>query len=122
MPTPTFREKQFGRIDSFADLEDGWLWGEGKAIPESVRERAKRFLTEATFLPEEYATAPTEDGGVLIEFDAGRWDVSVEILPEGKSLAYGHDLEGEEEEEFECNFPDDQCHQLLPWLNEKVAS
>lgn len=40
----------------------------------------------------------------------------------GKALVYGHDLEGEEEEEFECNFPDDQCHQLLPWLNEKVAS
>src|SRR5690625_2450388 len=86
-------------------LDEGWLEGYGRKVPVYVRERAKEFLHSSNNLPEFYAVAPTEEGGVLLEYQVGRWDYGAEFHPDSSLTLFGIDLEGDGEfsDSFKAN-------------------
>lgn len=81
-------------IDEMSSLTDGWLDGHGKAVQESVRVRAKDFIRSTEPLPTFYAVAPTEEGGVLLEYEAKGWDYGVEFNADGSFKFFGIEIEG----------------------------
>lgn len=84
-------------IDEMAHLRSGWLDGYGKEIPLHIREKAKRFLLSSNRFPAFYAVAPTEDGGILLEYDREGWDYGIEFNFDGSYCVFGIDLHGTEE-------------------------
>jgi hypothetical protein len=84
-------------IDDMASLTDGWLDGYGRAVAEHIRIRAKDFIRSTEPLPTFYAVAPTEEGGVLLEFEAKGWDYGVEFNPDGSFKFFGIEIDGREE-------------------------
>lgn len=84
-------------IDEMSALTDGWLDGIGKAIQEDVRELAKKFLLSSNRLPIFYAVAPTEEGGILLEYDVNGWDYGIEFHADSSFTVFGIELDGEDE-------------------------
>lgn len=84
-------------IDEMAMLEDGWLDGFGKAVSFSVRDSAKKFLVSSNRFPAFYAVAPTEEGGILLEYDHDGWDYGIEFNSDGTFCVFGIELDGSNE-------------------------
>lgn len=84
-------------IDDMASLADGWLDGFGRAVSENIRNIAKKLLLSSNSFPSFYAVAPTEEGGILLEYDANGWDYGIEFHADGSSTVFGIDLEGTDE-------------------------
>lgn len=84
-------------IDEMASLESGWLEGHGSPVREATRNKAKEFIQTTSPLPEFYAVAPTEAGGVLLEYEAGGWDYGVEFNDDGSFEFFGIELSGSKE-------------------------
>lgn len=89
-------------IDQMAALEDGWLDGYGSAVSERVREQAKSFLISFNRLPSFYAVAPTEEGGILLEYINNGWDYGIEFNADLSSCVFG--IKVGEKEEFSEEF------------------
>jgi len=86
------------RLDELAELKSGWHGNEeGEAISMAAREAAESFLHLRSKYLETYRIYPTLEGGVLIEFIASGWDLSVEFLPEGAVQLYGIETNGDGE-------------------------
>lgn len=84
-------------IEEMASLADGWLDGFGRAIPEAVQTAAKAFIASNSNLPEFYAIAPTEQGGILLEYECNGWDYGVEFHVDGSFTVFGIELDGSNE-------------------------
>jgi|GEM_PF-2657972 len=84
-------------IDEMALLQDGWLDGYGKKISATTREIAKNFLVSSNRLPAFYAVAPTEGGGILLEYDRDGWDYGIEFNSDGTYCVFGIDLNSKDE-------------------------
>lgn len=84
-------------IDKMATLEDGWLDGYGTSVGETVRELAKKFVGSFTGLPSFYAVAPTEEGGILLEYTNNGWDYGIEFNADLSTCVFGIRI-GEREE------------------------
>jgi len=85
------------RIAELSALSDGWHDGAGRRIADDAVELANRFLSKRPTLSKQYHIYPTEEGGILVEFEANLWDISVEFLPEGGVELYGVQIDGAEE-------------------------
>ena len=107
-------------IDEMASLEPGWLDGHGQPIIEVVREQAKLFLQTTVPLPEIYATAPTEKGNVLLEFQSGGWDYGIEFLSDESFELFGVEIDGPAE--MDASFGKDEFRQLQQAVIEKLQS
>jgi hypothetical protein len=59
--------------------------------------QAKLTVLFSDRLPTFYAVAPTEEGGVLLEFEAKGWDYGVEFNPDGSFKFFGIEIDGREE-------------------------
>jgi len=84
-------------IETMETLRDGWLDGHGKAVPENVRNNAKSFISAAKETPPFYAAAPTEEGGILLEFTVSNWDYGIEFNSDDTITFFGVDLESDKE-------------------------
>ncbi len=91
------------RLDELRTLEAGWHDGHGSKVTDSALSSAQTFLTKRPSYCGAFRIFPTENGGVLIDFEQGGWDYSVEVSPHGGVEMYGIEIEGSgeiEPEEF----------------------
>ena len=67
-------------LDEFRNMQDGWLWGDGKAPPHSgldwLSDAFRRGYPDDIPLPHTY---PTFDGGVQCEWTIGQFRFQIEI-------------------------------------------
>jgi hypothetical protein len=97
-------ERCKNRLDELAKLNDDWD-GEGAiAIRDSVIEAAKKLLAARPHLCSKYKIFPTAVGGILLEFEYGTWDISVEFDADAGIEIFGIEIDGAGE--FQTNrFP-----------------
>jgi hypothetical protein len=86
-----------GRLNEIGALSEGWHDGGGARIGATVVEVATRFLGKRPALSRSYRIYPTVEGGILFEFEAHGWDLSVEFLPDAQIEFYGVQIDGDEE-------------------------
>jgi len=98
------------RLEELGRLEDGWLDGDGKALPQEglqwLFESFERYFLDHTPLP---YICPTEDGGVCLEWSLATMNFSLEIDLHNHS-GYWHTLNDLEntsvEKEIDLNLPE----------------
>lgn len=84
--------KLFDRLVHLSTLPDGWLDGKGKSVTSHATETAGYFIALSHHTAESYRLYPSEVGGLLVEFEWGGWDYTVECLPDGRLEMYGISL------------------------------
>lgn len=82
------------RLNDIRALPGGWHDGGGSAIGPAAVAAADKFLSKRPSLSGAYKIYPTEDGGVLFEFESNAWDLSVEFGANGSVEIYGIQLNG----------------------------
>ncbi|MBB3998412.1 hypothetical protein [Aureimonas pseudogalii] len=87
-------EKAETRLSHLKTLEDGWKDGEGVAIADRSIKNAQHLLARRSTLATSFRIYPTLEGGVQIEFEAGGWELSVEMSANGEVEFYGSRLDG----------------------------
>ncbi|MFN3820009.1 hypothetical protein [Blastomonas sp.] len=85
------------RLEELRSLEAGWHNGVGKQVTDDALHAAEAFLTKRTSFCAAYRLYPTEGGGILIDFEHGNWDYSVEFSATGSVEMYGVEIEGDGE-------------------------
>ena len=84
------------RVIEMQQLQTGWGEGSGEKISERAVRAALQFINERPDLLSFLHVYPTDDGGVLFEFESGKWDLSVEMTPAGKIELYGVRIDKDE--------------------------
>jgi hypothetical protein len=105
-------EKCKARLGEFESLGEGWLDGAGESIATEAIRAADAFLTKRPAFAEIYGIFPTSDGGILIEFQNGTWDISVEFTKAG-----GIEMSG-----VEINGPNDLPSRAFEAVNERFLA
>jgi hypothetical protein len=82
------------RLNDIRILPEGWHDGGGSAIGSAAVAAADKFLSKRPSLSGAYKIYPTEEGGVLFEFESNAWDLSVEFGANGSVEIYGIQLNG----------------------------
>lgn len=85
------------RLRSISELTDDWD-GYGSPAPErqtliAALEVLRQFMPTSVATP---AVAPTTVGGVQFEWHQGGWDIEVEVLPDGRAVAWGENISSQE--------------------------
>lgn len=83
------------RLMEIGSLKDHWLDGKGLAISSIAIGMASSCVLSRPVLGPLVKAYPTETGGVLLEFEHGGWDLSLEFTPDGKAEIYGIEIDGE---------------------------
>ena len=86
--------KANARLTHLKTLEDGWKDGEGIVIDDRAVKSTQHFLARRSTLATSFRIYPTLDGGVQIEFEAGGWELSVEMSATGEVEFCGSRLDG----------------------------
>ncbi|WP_257194820.1 MULTISPECIES: hypothetical protein [unclassified Bradyrhizobium] len=81
--------KRRNRLAELRTFESGWNDGAGEPISSSALTMAERFLSKRPSLCAAYKIFPTENGGVLFEFENRDWDFSIEFAADGTIEMYG---------------------------------
>lgn len=89
------------RLDEIRALDAGWHDGSGLQITDSALKSAETLLTKRTAFCSIFRIFPTETGGILIDYDIGGWDYSVEFGASGAAELYGVEIDGSGELEPE---------------------
>jgi hypothetical protein len=87
-------ERCRNRIESIANLKQGWNTGDGEAVTPVAIEAAEKLLSSRPRLAGSYHIYPTNVGGILFEFVQSGWDYSIEIAPNGGVEIYGVEIDG----------------------------
>lgn len=90
-------ERCRGRLRHIAALPDRWDDESAHAIDSNALRTAEALLTKRPLLSAAYTIFPTAPGGVLFEFVANGWDLSIEVLPHGAIELFGFEEEGNAE-------------------------
>ncbi len=85
------------RLEEISCLKHGWHEGAGEPVLPIAAGLAKLLLSKRPLLAGGYRIYPTEAGGVLFEFIANNWDLSVEISNSGFVEFYGVKVDGPDE-------------------------
>lgn len=95
------------RLDELRALSAGWHDGSGLQITDSALKAAELFLAKRTSYCAVLRLFPTEAGGILVDFERGGWDYSVEFSAAGGVEFYGIEIDGSGElEPKEFDFVD----------------
>jgi hypothetical protein len=86
----------YDRIMEIASLPKGWHDGDGKKISTRAVAVAKEFVMQRPEMAGILYIYPTINGGILFEFEKGKWDLSLEILPSGTIELYGVRIDSDE--------------------------
>jgi hypothetical protein len=89
------------RLDEIRALDAGWHDGSGLQITDSALKAADALLVKRTAFCSIFRIFPTEAGGILIDFESGGWDYSVEFSASGAAEIYGVEIDGSGELEPE---------------------
>lgn len=92
-------ESSQARLRQLAELRDGWFDGTGSAVSAAAMEAAHLVLAARPDVAVSAAIFPTQQGGLTVEFVRRKWDMSIEIAPDGSVHAVGVELDGQEETE-----------------------
>lgn len=106
-------------IDAMANLESGWLDGYGHSISQSIRDAAKRFIVITNPLPTFYAIAPTEEGGILLEYESNGWDYGIEFNADNSFTFFGIEIKGKAE--FSDTYSENQIQILQDRIRESFS-
>ena len=85
------------RLEELKALVAGWHDGEGVPISRQAIDSCRSFLARRASFAKDYRIYPTLQGGILVEFIAGAWDLSVEFDPAGGVEFLGVEVEGDRE-------------------------
>jgi hypothetical protein len=107
------------RVIEMQQLQVGWGEGSGEKISERALRAALQFINARPDLLSFLHVYPTDDGGVLFEFESGKWDLSVEMTAAGKIELYGVRLDSDEALE-PMHFDNINPH-LMNQINSRVA-
>jgi hypothetical protein len=100
LKSKALREEKAGRVHApsavgmaaLRGLKAGWHDGQGHPIGPTALQAAEILMTARPLFTEAYRLYPTEEGGVLIEFETRGWDLSVEIDASGAVQFYGVEI------------------------------
>jgi hypothetical protein len=108
------------RVIEMQQLQSGWGEGSGERISEHAVRSALEFINaEPGLLPVLHVYA-AEDGGVIFEFEHGKWDLSVEITPSGTVELYG--VRTDSDEILEPMHFDDVGPRLMKQIHSRIAA
>ena len=82
------------RLDEIRALDTGWHDGSGLQITDSALKAAEALLVKRTAFCAIFRIFPTEAGGILIDYESGGWDYSVEFSASGAAELYGVEIDG----------------------------
>jgi hypothetical protein len=82
------------RLKHVGAMKDGWHDGEGEAPSGLAIDLATKFLNRRFALCDVYRIYPTDEAGVLFEFENKGWDISVEFLFDGKVQIHSVEIDG----------------------------
>jgi hypothetical protein len=85
------------RLKELLALSSGWDDGAGAAVTENAAASARSFLAKRPGHTGTYKIFPTPSGGLLIDFEANGWDLSIEFEPDGSVELFGIEIEGDGE-------------------------
>jgi hypothetical protein len=85
------------RFTELLTLTNGWDAGGGSAIAKGAVASARTFLAMRPATLGTYKIFPTSAGGLLVEFEANSWDLSVEFEPNGSVELFGIEIDGDGE-------------------------
>ena len=107
------------QIDKIGYLKDGWLHGYGHPVSEEIRNSAKNFLDSLENCPEFYAVAPTEEGGILLEYAINGWDYGIEFHADKSFAVFGNEVSGTGE--FSDDFPAENRNHFIERAKETLS-
>lgn len=87
-------ERCRNRLANISKLADNWDNEGGAPVRLEAVAAAGSLLSKRPSLSRAYKIYPTEDGGVLFEFEANGWDYSIAFAPEGSAEMYGIQING----------------------------
>lgn len=111
--------RSYERLAEIGRLQKGWLDGLGAEIDNSALKSAEQFVNARVVLAAAMRIYPNEPAGVLIELEAGGWDMSLEFAPDGSVELYG--IEIDSDDEFEPKTFDGVGEPLLAAFDAKVG-
>lgn len=85
------------RIAEIQALPDGWDDKAGKSTNALAVNSVRRFLIRRPHFCADYKIFPTSTGGILLEFEVNKWDLSVEFLADGFVEIFGIEIDGDGE-------------------------
>lgn len=88
------RAKCDAKLIELGSLTTGWDDGPAEAITPRALDNVRKFLGLLPQLCSGIKIFPTQQGGVLSEFEWGRWDLSVEFLKSGEIEFFGIEISG----------------------------
>lgn len=90
-------EEHLARLTSLSLLRQGWHDGTGKRVTDQSLQLARdftKYLVHKKIKPEIF---PTEEGGILVDFETASWDYSAEFGNLGSISYWGIEVDGEAE-------------------------
>jgi hypothetical protein len=108
------------RVIEMQQLQSGWGEGSGERISEHAVRSALEFINAEPGLLPVLHVYPAQDGGVIFEFEHGKWDLSVEITPLGTVELYG--VRTDSDEILEPMHFDDVGPQLMKQIHSRIAA
>jgi len=96
------------RLNDISNLPKGWHHDTGERVSPQALGVANQLLMKRPSLCSSFRIFPTLQGGVLIEFDANGWDISIEISFTGELELYGVEIAG----------PGELDDQIFPQIDE----
>lgn len=94
---PAALERCRDRLRDLAALPDRWDDEGAHVIDANALRTAEALLARRPLLSAAYTIFPTAPGGVLFEFVANGWDLSIEVLTHGAIELFGFEEEGNAE-------------------------
>lgn len=85
------------RLEQLTSLADGWDEGEGSRVAKIASKAAAEFIEKRPGMASHYRLFPTHEGGVLLEFRASGWDLSLEFESTGAIDFFGVEIAGDGE-------------------------
>lgn len=82
------------RLAEIGKLAAGWCDGEGKPPTQAAVAAAEEFVKVRPALSPAIKLYPEESGGILMEFETGGWDFSIEFMEDGSVEFYGVEVNG----------------------------
>lgn len=82
------------RLRELAALPPRWDGDDSQSVHAASLSAAEAFLTQRPPIGLTYKFYPMQDGGLLLEFVAGRWDLSLEFQPTGAVELFGVEVDG----------------------------
>ncbi len=90
-------DRLVARLEELGSLRDGWMDGAGSSISAAAVGSALAVVQARPILSPIVKAFPTQSGGVMLEFEFGGWDYSIEFMPDSTAEIFGIEVETDAE-------------------------